>query len=264
MAAQSLLYREVPMAEWKKIGKKAGKAYLTGGLSLAAGARAKKASAADAEKLGNDEAAPAAEVPEEGEPQGEPGGADPPVEPAAAEPEGGVALTRTDIAAAKERMSTKFGGRKELKKLDEYLWEDETVSRMATGLYAGKNGLLVLTDRRLIFLFHGWTGQRNEDFPLDTITSISAGSGIAMGSITVFSGGAKAEIKNINKADAKALADEVRNRLATRGVRHTDAAPQAAPPDVLAQLKQLGELHEAGVLTSEEFEAKKAELLKRL
>jgi Bacterial PH domain/Short C-terminal domain len=250
------------MAEWKKIGKKAGKAYLTGGLSLAAEARRKKASSADAEKLGDDEAAARlAEVPEEGEPQG---GAEPPVEPAAAEPEGGVALTRPDIAAAKERMSTKFGGRKELKKLDEYLWEDETVSRMATGLYAGKNGLLVLTDRRLIFLFHGWTGQRNEDFPLDTITSISAGSGIAMGSITVFSGGAKAEIKSINKADAKALADEVRNRLATRGVRLTDAAPQTAPPDVLAQLKQLGELHEAGVLTSEEFEAKKAELLKRL
>lgn len=237
------------MAEWKKIGKKAGKAYLTGGLSLAAEARKKKASAADADEI---------------EPHAEAASADAPIESIDDETEGEQPLTRPDVAAAKARMSTKIGGRRELKKLDEYLWEDETVSRMATGLYAGKNGLLVLTDRRMIFIFHGWTGQRNEDFPLDTITSISAGSGIALGSITVFSGGAKAEIKGMNKADAKALVDEVRNRLATRGVPQPAAAPQAAAPDTLAQLKQLGELRDAGVLTTEEFEAKKAELLERL
>jgi hypothetical protein len=252
------------MAEWKKIGKKAGKAYLTGGLSLAAEARKKKASAADAEKPGEGVAPPGAEMPDEVEQQAEAAAAARPVEPTTAEPDDGGPITRPDVAAAKARMSTKIGGRRELKKLDEYLWEDETVSRMATGLYAGKNGLLVLTDRRLIFLFHGWTGQRNEDFPLDTITSISAGSGIALGSITVFSGGAKAEIKGMNKVDAKALVDEIRNRLATRGVPQATAVPQAAAPDALAQLKQLGELHDAGVLTNEEFETKKAELLKRL
>jgi hypothetical protein len=37
-----------------------------------------------------------------------------------------------------------------------------------------------------------------------------------------------------------------------------------AETDALAQIKQLAELHQAGVLTSEEFEAKKAELLRRL
>jgi hypothetical protein len=166
-------------------------------------------------------------------------------------------------------MSTKWGGRRELKKLEEYLWPDETVSRMATGTYAQKNGLLVLTDRRLIFLYHGWAGHRNEDFPLDTVTSVSSSSGLALGSVTVFSGGAKAEIKNVNKTDAKALVDEMRNRLATRSAKPaTPAQPPTASPqpqaDVLAQLKQLGELRDAGVLTDDEFEAKKAELLSRL
>jgi Bacterial PH domain/Short C-terminal domain len=166
-------------------------------------------------------------------------------------------------------MATKWGGRRELKKLDEYLWPDETVSRMATGTYAQKNGLLVLTDRRLIFLYHGWTGRRNEDFPLDTLTSVSSSSGLALGSVTVFSGGAKAEIKNVNKADAKALVDEMRNRLATRGAQHATSPqlPTSSPQpqaDVLAQLKQLGELRDAGVLTDDEFAAKKAELLSRI
>ena len=51
------------------------------------------------------------------------------------------------------------------------------------------------------------------------------------------------------------------------------AAQQAPPPpppppaaaldtdDMLAQLKQLGELHEAGVLTDEEFAAQKAKIM---
>ena len=43
------------------------------------------------------------------------------------------------------------------------------------------------------------------------------------------------------------------------------AAPQAAPaeaaPDPIAQLKELGELHQSGVLTDEEFAAQKAKIL---
>ena len=38
--------------------------------------------------------------------------------------------------------------------------------------------------------------------------------------------------------------------------------PPAAPaPDPIAQLKQLGELHEQGILTDEEFAAQKAKIL---
>jgi Short C-terminal domain len=40
------------------------------------------------------------------------------------------------------------------------------------------------------------------------------------------------------------------------------APPPAAPaPDPIAQLKQLGELHEQGILTDEEFAAQKAKIL---
>ncbi|PWU51397.1 hypothetical protein DLE60_32220 [Micromonospora globispora] len=45
----------------------------------------------------------------------------------------------------------------------------------------------------------------------------------------------------------------------------TRAAPWApAPVDPIAQLRQLGELRDAGILTEEEFTAKKAEILSRL
>jgi hypothetical protein len=39
------------------------------------------------------------------------------------------------------------------------------------------------------------------------------------------------------------------------------AAPAAAAPDPIEQLKQLGQLHEQGVLTDQEFAAQKAKIL---
>lgn len=47
------------------------------------------------------------------------------------------------------------------------------------------------------------------------------------------------------------------------GMPSVAAAPPAAPaaPDPLEQLKKLGELRDSGVLTAEEFEAKKAQIL---
>ena len=39
------------------------------------------------------------------------------------------------------------------------------------------------------------------------------------------------------------------------------AAPAAPAPDPIAQLKELGELHQSGVLTDEEFAAQKAKIL---
>lgn len=39
------------------------------------------------------------------------------------------------------------------------------------------------------------------------------------------------------------------------------ASPAAPAPDPIAQLKELGELHQSGVLTDEEFAAQKAKIL---
>jgi hypothetical protein len=73
-------------------------------------------------------------------------------------------------------------------------------------------------------------------------------------------------------------ATSVSNRVSRRQSRrwagqdapaYMENAPQAAPPppaapaapDPIAQLKQLGELHEQGILTDEEFAAQKAKVL---
>jgi hypothetical protein len=63
--------------------------------------------------------------------------------------------------------------------------------------------------------------------------------------------------------EAHRFRDAITNLIVNQG-QVAPATPAAAAPDVMDQLKKLGELRDAGVLTPEEFETKKAELLKRL
>ncbi|MGI5139187.1 MULTISPECIES: SHOCT domain-containing protein [unclassified Streptomyces] len=46
--------------------------------------------------------------------------------------------------------------------------------------------------------------------------------------------------------------------------KHGAPAEAAAQPDVVEQIAKLASLHDAGILTDEEFAEKKAELLERL
>ncbi|MBF5082411.1 PH domain-containing protein [Quadrisphaera sp. INWT6] len=173
---------------------------------------------------------------------------------------------REDIAAAKSKMRVTFGGGREIKRLVEHLWEGERVDDMTVGLYGKGNGLVTLTDRRLLFTLDGVMSRASEDFPMDKVSSVQWSSGMVTGTITIFASGNKAEIKSVNKDDGKRIVDTIRARLAAPKASASTVAAPAAPasPDVFEQLERLGKLRDAGVVTPEEFDAKKAELLARL
>jgi hypothetical protein len=123
----------------------------------------------------------------------------------------------------------------------------------------------VLTDVRLLFLFHGIVGQAKEDFPLRLISSVQTKSGLMTGELKVFVSGNHSVITSIVKSDLEPLAAAVRQGMAAQHA--AVAQPQAAAPhatDPYEALQKLASLRDAGILTSEEFEAKKQELLKRL
>lgn len=70
----------------------------------------------------------------------------------------------------------------------------------------------------------------------------------------------------VRAGTATAVSNRVSRRQANRWAQQDQqmqpqAAPAAPTTDPIAQLKQLGELHESGVLTDEEFAAQKAKLL---
>lgn len=209
---------------------------------------------------------------------------------------------RADIAAAWGNLSNKVGKKRDIRKLPEYLNGGETVLTMTGGLVAGKNGLLVATDRRALFIAEGIMNHSFEDFPYDRITTVTSSRGLVFGKIVISTAGASRVVDQVDKGEAEAVAAVLRERVeaTTReryapptrpqhyppppgaGPQHHYGPPstgapshQAAPTpsapgepqqagfSVAAELRDLAALRDQGVLTNEEFEDQKARLLRR-
>ncbi len=163
-------------------------------------------------------------------------------------------------------------------KLPAMLNEHEQVESLAQGKYEGNQGLIVATDRRIMFIDEGLVRSRREDFAYSRISSIQVSTGFLSGTLTIFASGNKAQLTDVlPKQQAQALGDYIRIRI-DDGPSPASSAPlpgvvAATPPvaspapassdadDVFGKLTKLGALRDAGVITDAEFEAKKSELL---
>lgn len=213
---------------------------------------------------------------------------------------------RADIAAAWGNLSNKVGKKRDVRKLPEYLNGAEVVLTMTGGLVAGKNGLLVATDRRALFVAEGVMNHSFEDFPYDRITTVTSSRGLVFGKIVIGTAGASRVVDQVEKGEAEAVAAVLRERVeattreryappapppyqqhyappghatpphnygpppmhAAPGQHHAAPAPAAPGPppsgfSIAAELRELAELRDQGVLTNEEFENQKARLLRR-
>jgi hypothetical protein len=155
----------------------------------------------------------------------------------------------------------------------DHLEPGETIRGAVQGTYETKimgsdtvrAGVLIATDRRVVFYAKKLTGYDLESFPYGNISSFEQGKNMMGHNITFFASGNRVHVKWIpTNDDLAALTREVKAAMNAKHV--IPAAPSTAPPqvDIIGQLKQLGELRDAGVLTPGEFDAKKAELLSRL
>lgn len=78
--------------------------------------------------------------------------------------------------------------------------------------------------------------------------------------VTFYASGNKIEVKWIKDADKLAHFMSI----AKKHLHGHTSPPSPVESDLMTQLRRPGELRDAGVITEEEFSAKKAELLKRL
>lgn len=168
---------------------------------------------------------------------------------------------RPDIQAAINRMEGKLGAGRELKKLPEHLAGDETVEQLATGMYGKGMGLLVMTNRRLLFVLEGVMAKMSEDFPYSKISSIQWSSGMVMGSIVVHASGVKSEITHVTKQTGKQIVDAVREKISGTGSAPAAVPAPAAATSSVDELVKLAGLHQQGVLSDNEFVAAKKTLL---
>lgn len=160
----------------------------------------------------------------------------------------------------------------------EHLEPGELVKGAVLGTYETKimgsetvrAGILLATDRRVVFYAKKLTGYELESFPYGNISSFEQGKNMMGHNITFYASGNRVHVKWIPTDEALVrLTQEVKQAMSakyvpTQPVQPAPPAAAVAQPDIMGQLKQLGELRDAGVVTQYEFEAKKAELLARL
>ena len=156
-----------------------------------------------------------------------------------------------------------------------HLDQDETILQAVMGAYETKimgsdtvrNGILVATQRRVLFFAKKLAGFDLESFPLTNISSIEMSKGMMGHKISLFASGNRVDVKWVNP-DPRAFVQEVRQRM---GRREEHAAPIPNPktaeevkPDPIVQIRKLAELRDEGILSDEEFNSKKAELLRQM
>ena len=152
----------------------------------------------------------------------------------------------------------------EVQALPDLLDDGELPERVIGGKYNGGIGILVATDRRLLFVDKGSFGSLQvEDFPYPTIQSVRSTAGAMFGSITIKSAGSSALIDDIVKRFSHEMANFVRKKAmdfngTAAPVVATGTVNQVSPADELIKLSQL---RESGILTDEEFQIQKARLL---
>jgi hypothetical protein len=154
-----------------------------------------------------------------------------------------------------------FLARKEINELPKILADNEFIDHIVQGTYNGGQGILVSTNRRLIFIDKGFLyGLKVEDFPLDKISSIQYETGLLLGNIKIHTSGNFAKIENIEKVSARIFSEFVRNKLS----QPKESTSQILQPNILDQLEKLAKLKENGIISEEEFNENKKKLLEKL
>jgi hypothetical protein len=153
----------------------------------------------------------------------------------------------------------------------EHMDEGEEVLAAVKGSYEVKRmgsdsaraGILAATDHRLIFYAKKMGGYDFEVFPYDHISSIESGKGMMGHHVKFFASGNEVKLKWIDKkSDVPAFVETVRNQMKASKTSHAPA--NGGSTDVADQIRKLGALRDDGLLTDEEFETKRAELLARM
>ena len=154
-------------------------------------------------------------------------------------------------------------GRKEVGHVRNLLRFSERVAELGQGQYSGKQGLVVLTNQRLFFFEKSLGSETVEEFALSAISSFSVSKKMTGETLQIHASGNNAEIKSMGHGQGDAVASAFRELKRAEMQPHPQA-PTVHDNDPLLQLERLSALRDKGIVSAEEFEQKKAELLSRM
>ncbi len=162
-----------------------------------------------------------------------------------------------------------------------HLHAGEQVSAAVLGSYetkilgsdSARAGVMLATDQRVVFYAKKLGGYELESFTYGNISSFEQSKTMMGYQVSFFASGNRVTLKwVVERQDFEKFVEVFKSRIgnpAPAPASVADPVPLAAPADgasdaVFDQLRQLGQLRDAGIVTTEEFETKKAELLARI
>jgi|GEM_PF-6118432 len=156
----------------------------------------------------------------------------------------------------------KLGKKAEIKELSKLLLPEEKIIAIARGRYSKVTGSIVLTDSRVILINKiTFGGSKFEDFHYSKITSIENEKvpPLLLGKIKINVAGNEAFIDQMKYEESQYISKLIRERIE----QLASGTNQVKSPDndAFIKLEKLKELYEKKILTEEEYQAKKNELL---
>lgn len=177
---------------------------------------------------------------------------------------------RDDLAAAdqKARGGYRFRKAPSAEAIEKTLSTDESVLQLLRCQVGTKAATIVLTDHRLYTFakgnVFGGLVAADEVIPIPMITGVERSREVmADWAITITRAANIDKYIFCNEAESAEFVRQLRE-LVHAAQSGSATVVQQTPLDPLDQLKKLKELHDAGVLTDSEYEAKKADLMGRI
>jgi nucleoid DNA-binding protein len=151
-----------------------------------------------------------------------------------------------------------------------HLSEGESVDLSVFGAYETKimgsdsvrNGVLLCTNKRLMFFAKKMTGFDLESFPYENISSFERSKNLMGGVLRFMASGNTVSMKWISDPELDEFTTLVQSRMGKNPSTQSVASSPAA--DIPEKIQQLANLRDQGILTEEEFQTKKTELLAQM
>lgn len=156
---------------------------------------------------------------------------------------------------------------KNLEAVKNHLKNGESIKFSVFGTYETKlmgndfirSGIFGATETRIIFFGKKMIGFDLESFPFENISSIKQSKKIMGHLITFYASRNKVSMKWIKKGEVQNFINYVESKIGKGKVENI-----TSNSDIPSQIQKLSELNKQGILTDDEFNLKKSELLNKM
>jgi hypothetical protein len=156
---------------------------------------------------------------------------------------------------------------RQIERAKEVLQPGEDVLDVTTGLVevtrmgnkSSRRGAILVTDRRVILYTKKMGGYEMYDHVYGLLTALDYKKGAVYANITFAASGDRTIVKQVPRGSIERIAKVIRERMAAAH-EHGSASVRASV-DSADEIRKIARLHEEGILTDEEFAAKKRQLL---